>query len=83
VTTVRKKRRVYHFTRDGFGMEACFDSVEQVGEFVELEIVAEESQYEAAKAALLAAAAQLGLTEQERRSYLGLLLEAVGREGET
>jgi adenylate cyclase class 2 len=78
VTTVRKKRRVYHFARDGFEMEACFDSVEQVGEFVELEIVAEESQYEAAKVALLAAAAELGLTGQERRSYLGLLLEASG-----
>lgn len=77
VMTVRKKRRVYHFHRDGFNMEACFDNVERVGEFVELEIVAEEAQYEAAKAALLAAAAELGLTQQEQRSYLGLLLEAV------
>jgi adenylate cyclase, class 2 len=76
VTAVRKKRRVYRFQRDGFDMEACFDSVERVGEFVELEILAEESQYETAKAALLAAAAELGLTEQEPRSYLGLLLES-------
>jgi adenylate cyclase class 2 len=76
VITVRKKRRVYKFTRDGFEMEACFDTVEGVGEFVELEILAEESRYEAAKAVLLAAAAELGLTEAERRSYLGLVLEA-------
>jgi adenylate cyclase, class 2 len=76
VTTVRKKRRVYEFTRDGFDVEACFDTVDDAGEFVELEIVAEEAQYEAAKAALLAAAAELGLTEQEKRSYLGLVLEA-------
>src|SRR5687768_5513143 len=32
VTAVRKKRRVYHFRRDGFDMEACFDTVERVGE---------------------------------------------------
>jgi adenylate cyclase class 2 len=76
VITVRKKRRVYKFARDGFEMEACFDTVEGVGEFVELEILAEEAQYEAAKAVLLAAAAELGLTEMERRSYLGLVLEA-------
>ncbi len=76
VTTVKKKRRVYHLTRDGFDLEVCFDSVERVGEFVELEIVAPEEQYEAAKAVVLATAAELGLTEQERRSYLGMVLEA-------
>jgi adenylate cyclase class 2 len=76
VTAVRKKRRVYRFRRDGFDLEACFDSVERVGEFVELEILAEEAQYETAKATLLAAAAELGLTEKETRSYLGLVLAA-------
>jgi adenylate cyclase class 2 len=79
VVTVRKKRRVYSFARDGFEMEACFDSVEDVGEFVELEILADEAQYEAAKATLLAAAAELGLADMERRSYLGLVLEAQAR----
>ena len=76
VITVRKKRRVYAFARDGFDMEACFDNVEGVGEFVELEILADESQYETAKATLLTAAAELGLTDVERRSYLAMLLEA-------
>jgi adenylate cyclase class 2 len=76
VITVRKKRRVYRFERDGFGIEACFDNLENVGEFVELEILAEESQYEAAKTTLLAAAAELGLTEKETRSYLGLMIAA-------
>ncbi len=80
VMTVRKKRRVYRFQREGFEMQACFDNVEQVGEFVELEIVVEESQYEAAKTVLLTAAAELGLTAQERRSYLGLLVEAVEQQ---
>lgn len=80
VTTVKKKRRVYHFARDGFELEACFDNVDRVGEFVELEILADEAQYEAAKAVLLAAAAELGLQEQEKRSYLSMVLEAQGRE---
>lgn len=79
VITVRKKRRVYRFERDGFEMEACFDNLEGVGEFVELEILAEEAQYEAAKTTLLAAAAELGLTEQEKRSYLELMIEAQAR----
>ena len=75
VTQVRKKRRVYHFARDGFDQEACFDALDGVGEFVELEIVADEARYEAAKTALLAAAAALGLTEKEPRSYLAMVLE--------
>jgi adenylate cyclase class 2 len=81
VTTVRKKRRVYAFARDGFEFEACFDALEDVGEFVELEIIADEERYAAAKAALLAAAAELGLTEPEPRSYLGLVLDAQQKSG--
>ncbi|MBN9123011.1 MAG: class IV adenylate cyclase [Planctomycetes bacterium] len=75
VIAVRKKRRVYRFQRDGFDLEACFDTVDRVGEFVELEILAEEARYETAKAALLATAAELGLTEKEPRSYLAMVLE--------
>ncbi len=76
VITVRKKRRVYSFARAGFDFEACFDNVDGVGEFVELEILADEAHYQEAKAALLAAAAELGLTDQEKRSYLGLVIAA-------
>ncbi len=79
VVTVRKKRQVYRFTRGGFKLEACFDNVERVGEFVELEILAEESQYEPAKAVLLQTAKELGLTEKETRSYLAMVLEAQGK----
>lgn len=79
VVEVRKARAVFRFTRGGFPMEACFDDVELVGPFVELEILAEEDRYEAAKAVLLATAAELGLTEKETRSYLGMVLEAQGR----
>ena len=74
VAVVRKTRVVYHFARGGFNLEACLDDVENVGPFVELEIVADESRFADAKAVVLAAAADLGLTRQERRSYLEMLL---------
>ncbi|MCE9565254.1 MAG: class IV adenylate cyclase [Planctomycetes bacterium] len=80
VVLVQKKRSVYRFTRGGFAMEACFDDVERVGPFVELEILAPEDQYEAAKAVLLQTATHIGLTEKETRSYLGMVLAAQGRE---
>jgi adenylate cyclase class 2 len=80
VTTVRKRRRVYHLTRDGFDLEVCFDDVDRVGPFVELEILVDEARFEAAKEVLLQTAADLGLTEKEPRSYLGMTLEAIGRE---
>jgi adenylate cyclase class 2 len=76
VATVRKTRRVYRFARDGFEVEACFDTVDRAGEFVELEIVADEARYESARRAVLATAADLGLTEKEPLSYLGLVLAA-------
>ena len=80
VVTVRKKRQVFRFARGGFDLEACFDDVELVGPFVELEILAPEEQYEPAKAVLLATAAELGLTEKETRSYLGMVLEAQAKK---
>ncbi len=81
VAHVRKKRRVYKFTREEFPIEVCFDILDRVGEFVELEILADEGQYQRAKTVLLAAAADLGLTVQEPRSYLGLVLALGGPEG--
>jgi adenylate cyclase class 2 len=81
VVVVRKKRQIYGFSRGGFEMEACFDDVELVGPFIELEILARENQYEPAKGALLQTAADLGLTEKETRSYLGMVLAAMEKGG--
>ena len=75
VAEVRKSRIVFHLERSGFAVEACVDEVEGVGSFVELEIAAEEAQFEDAKGVVLQLAQELGLVEQERRSYLELLLE--------
>ena len=81
VVVVRKHREVYRFTRGQFQMEACFDDVELVGPFLELEIMAEEADYEAAKGVLLQTATDLGLTEKETRTYLGMTLAAINKGG--
>lgn len=78
VATVCKRRTVYHLTRAGLPIEVCLDELDGVGSFVEVEVVAEESQFEGAKAVVLELAAQLGLRDQERRSYLQMVLEKSG-----
>lgn len=78
--TVHKRRTVYRLRRDGFAVLACLDEVERAGSFVELEILTTEEQYEAARAALGATAAELGLSEPEHRSYLSLVWQATGLE---
>src|SRR5437660_5636997 len=40
VATVRKRRTVCHLQREGFYIEVCLDSVNEVGRFVEVEIMA-------------------------------------------
>ena len=75
VAVVTKTRRVYALTRHGFPLEVCLDDVGAVGRFVEVEVMAEAEQLEQAQAAVRQTAAELGLTEHERRSYLRMLLE--------
>jgi adenylate cyclase class 2 len=72
---VRKRRKTYHLHRDDFTLHICLDDVENVGKYAEVEIVAPESDLDRAKTAVLKVAAELGLTEMERRSYLELLLK--------
>ncbi len=79
VAVVRKTRRVAEFGRDGFDMQLTLDEVDGVGRYAELEVVAPEDRADAAKATVLAVAAELGLTRSERRSYLQLLLEKQGK----
>jgi adenylate cyclase class 2 len=71
---VRKRRRIYEWARDGFTIHACLDEVDGVGRFVELEIVADDTRYEAARAVVLQIAVELNLGPTETRSYLEQLL---------
>ena len=79
VAAVSKRRETLRLSRDGLAMEAALDNVEGVGSFVELEVAVDfagndMSGVDAAKRALADVAAQLGLVDAERRSYLELLL---------
>jgi adenylate cyclase class 2 len=74
VAVVRKQRAIAHLQREGFDLEVCLDTVEEVGRFVEVEIMAQPEVLDAARAVLLKTAAELGLKNQERRSYLEMLL---------
>ena len=72
---VRKRRTIWHFQRGGFDLQACLDEVAEVGRFVEVEIVAAPEQRAAAERVLQDIAADLGLHQAERRSYLEMFLE--------
>jgi adenylate cyclase class 2 len=78
VAIVRKRRIPYHFDRGGFALEVCCDDVEQLGRFVEVEIVAPPEQRTAAETVLGAVAGQLGLQGPEKRAYLQMLLARRG-----
>lgn len=78
---VRKRRKIYEWKRDGFTMHACLDDVESVGQFIELEIVAEESEYAAARETVFLVAKELALGPTETRSYLEQLLGHTVRPG--
>jgi adenylate cyclase class 2 len=80
VATVHKRRTIYGLADQPFPLEVCLDEVEDVGRFVELEILAPEDQLDAARDQLLATASKLGLATSERRSYLELLLARRGED---
>jgi adenylate cyclase class 2 len=74
VAVVGKHRRTFRLLKDGFEIEVALDDVEKVGQYAELEIQAPEERSADARKALLSTAAELGLSNSERRSYLELLL---------
>jgi len=81
VTVVRKHRRHYHFQQDGFALTVCLDRVEGLKErYAEVEVVTPPERQQQAEALIVRTAHALGLSRVERRSYLGLVLEARSRE---
>lgn len=75
VATIRKRRTIYRTQSLGFAVEICVDEVDGLGSYVELEVMALESQMDAARHAVQELARQLGLAGPTRRSYLELWLE--------
>ena len=75
VAQVSKVRQLFQLQREGYSIELSVDAVEDVGDFMELEIVvAQESESAAAQQVIHSLARELQLSEGERRSYLELLL---------
>jgi adenylate cyclase class 2 len=75
VRTVAKTRREGTLTWEDRALGWTWDEVPPLGEFVELEIITDESHRDAARDALCRLAQFLSLGPSERRSYLELLLE--------
>ncbi len=78
VAVVRKRRVPYHCHRDGFALEICCDDVDELGRFVEVEIIAPPEERDRAEEALQGVARELGLAQPEPRSYLEMLLARRG-----
>lgn len=80
VATVSKHRRRFKVVDRAFEVELALDTVDEVGQFAEIEIVADQSQAEAAQQLVLELANQLDLGQAEPRSYLRMLMELRGVE---
>jgi adenylate cyclase class 2 len=74
VAKVHKYRRRGGIQWQGHAVEIAWDEVQQLGTFLELEIMADEAGLQPAQAALASLAARLQLAGGERRSYLEMLL---------
>lgn len=78
VTVVRKTRRPHEVTRNGRQFEIALDEVDELGWFLEVESIADKANLKSAEDAVLELAADLGLSQTEPRSYLGMLLQKRG-----
>ena len=78
VAVVRKVRKQFEIEWDGRCFELAFDRVDEVGEFLEVELLAEKSDLDAAQQALKSLCDAIGLEDSavERKSYLRMLLES-------
>ncbi len=76
VLEVRKRRRHRTLAWQGYEVMVALDHLDGLGDFVELELLADESGMQAAQVAVAALATRLELRNSERRSYLELMLAA-------
>lgn len=72
--TVKKRRTPFTYLEHN-PFEIVIDEVEGLGTFVEIELLAEESELQNAEMAIIQLAATLKLTDSIRKSYLGMLIE--------
>jgi adenylate cyclase, class 2 len=72
---VRKTRRLSTLVWEGRELTLALDDVEGLGTFIEIELVVEEPELEAAKSLVGSLADHLGLKDSETRSYLCMLCD--------
>jgi adenylate cyclase class 2 len=75
VRRVQKRRAPWRLVWQNRDFEVALDDVTDLGTFIEIETLADEAERAAARDTILALAARLELSNPERRSYLGMLLE--------
>lgn len=75
VRSVRKRRRAWRLMWENREFEISLDDVDDLGTFVEVETLADESARPAALDAIHSLVSRFHLTSPEKRSYLTLLLE--------
>jgi adenylate cyclase class 2 len=75
VRIVRKQRRTFLLTFQSHNLEICFDQVDGLGSFLEIETLASSEEKELAQQTILAFAELLKLPSSEPRSYLAMLLD--------
>ena len=76
VAEVRKQRRPGKLIWQDRTVEVALDTVAQVGQFVEIEILVDQGDVEKTKECLLSLSEKLGLHSEERQSYLEMLLQS-------
>jgi len=76
VTTVEKSRRPFELEFSGVLVHCTWDDVRDVGTFVELELIADDTQLDEAKRIIASLAEELELGPSIRQSYLELLLSS-------
>jgi adenylate cyclase class 2 len=74
VADVSKVRRTTDLSWEGETIEVSLDDVADVGQYVELELVVSESEVPTARDRIASLASRLGLSQNERRSYLEILI---------
>ncbi len=74
VRDVAKNRDFYHLRWQDRDLEICLDRVQNLGEFLEIETLADAADRDQAAAVVLSLAKHLELGEAEPASYLHLLL---------
>ncbi len=75
VACVRKQRQKGTLVWQQTTVVIALDDVDGVGQYVELELEADEESLDAARHQILSLAEHLGLSDAERRSYLEMFLE--------